>query len=242
MQGAKLARLFDLARREKVRACCYEMGLGLGSSDNSKAAKIAVNRDPRLRPITQRYLELWFETAPDVADVACWFTAAGRWHGKGSYGATDDAKDLAVPKVRAIATVSAKHQHEQAAVAAPAPAPQPAPAPAPEPAPPGTEPGKAQSLRRAIDDVEAANEKLEAAQSAARDAQAEFRAKWEMLKQTADVEAARDSKGTSRSSAKGQATSTAARRNEVACPSRQVLGVTQIRGPRLRVLPLPVLR
>src|SRR5206468_6235812 len=70
---------------------------------------------PSLFPYTtlfrSRYLDLWFEGAPDVADVACWFTAGSRWHGKGSYGATDDAKDLNVPKVRAIAEVSAKHPH-----------------------------------------------------------------------------------------------------------------------------------
>jgi 3-oxoacyl-[acyl-carrier-protein] synthase II len=73
------------------------MGLGLGSSDASKQAKIAVNRDPRLRDPAARYLNLWFETAPDVADVACWFTAASRWHGKGSYGATADAHHITAP-------------------------------------------------------------------------------------------------------------------------------------------------
>ena len=163
MRGQKLARLFALARREKVKACCYEMGLGLGSSDASKQAKIAVNRDPRLYEPARRYLDLWFEGAPDVADVACWFTAGSRWHGKGSYGATDDAKDLNVPKVRAIAEVSASHPHPLA-------------------------PSKAQSLRSAIDDVDVASQKLEAAQSAARDAQAELRAKWETLKQTAEAD------------------------------------------------------
>jgi hypothetical protein len=177
MRGAKLKRLFDLARREKVKACCYEMGLGLGSSDASKEAKIAVNHDPRLLEPTRRYLELWFDTAPDVADVACWFTAASRWHGKGSYGATDDAMDLGAPKVRAIAAVSARHPHD---------AVPPAPAPHPDPAPPASEPAKAESLRRAIDDVDVASQRLHSAQSAARDAQAEFQARWERLKQTAD--------------------------------------------------------
>ena len=113
-----------------------------------------------------------------MADVACWFTAASRWHGKGSYGATDDAKDVNVPKVRAVAEVSAKHPHDFA--------PQPTPAPPP----PATGPGKPQSLRRAIDDVENASQKLQAAQSATRDAQAEFQAKWEMLKQTAEADGA----------------------------------------------------
>ena len=181
MRGAKLARLFELARREKVKACCYEMGLGLGSSDASKQAKIAVNRDPRLRPITERYLSLWFETAPDVADVACWFTAAGRWHGKGSYGATDDAKDLNVPKVQAISLVSSKHAHEAA------PGPVPAPVPLPDP-PPATVPGKAESLRKAIGEVDVAVEKLRAAESAVREAHAEFESKWESLKRTASAE------------------------------------------------------
>jgi hypothetical protein len=128
---------------------------------------------------------LWFETAPDVADVACWFTAASRWHAKGSYGATDDVKDLAVPKVRAIAAVSAKHPHELAPAAAPAPAP----APEPDRAPPASEPGKAESLRRAIDEVEVASQKLDSAHAAVRDAQAEFHTKWERLKQTADPDA-----------------------------------------------------
>jgi hypothetical protein len=171
MRGTRLARFFDLARREKVKACCYEMGLGLGSSDASKQAKIAVNRDPRLREPVERYLNLWFETAPDVADVACWFTAASRWHSKGSYGATDDAMDLAVPKVQAIAEVSAKHPHETVSAAAP---------PAPEPAP-GTQPGKAESLKRAIDEVEAAAQKL-------REAEANLHTSWDRLKQTASTE------------------------------------------------------
>jgi hypothetical protein len=185
MRGAKLARLFELARREKVKACCYEMGLGLGSSDASKQAKIAVNRDPRLRAITERYLSLWFETAPDVADVACWFTAGSRWHSRGSYGATDDAKDVNVPKVQAIAAVSAQHLHELATDAPPAP-------PAPPPPPPASGPGRSESLRRAIDDVEAATQKLHDAQSAVRDAQAEFQAKWETLKETASSDASDD--------------------------------------------------
>jgi hypothetical protein len=186
MRGPKLARLFELARREKIKACCYEMGLGLGSSDASKEAKMAVNRDPRLLEPTQRYLELWFAGAPDVADVACWFTAASRWHGKGSYGATDDVKDLNVPKVRAIATVSVKHPHDLVAN----PAPGPDPAPTPEPVPPATNPGKAELLRRAIDEVEVASQKVDSAHAAVRDAQAEFHAKWERLKQTADADAA----------------------------------------------------
>ena len=177
MRGQKLARLFALARREGVKACCYEMGLGLGDSDASKQAKIAVNRDPRLRAPTERYLNLWFETAPDVADVACWFTAASRWHAKGSYGATDDVKDLDVPKVQAAATVSARHPHELAQA--------PSPAPGPAPGDPSTNPGRAESLRRAIEDVDAAGEKLRAAQSAARDAQAELDARWQLLKETA---------------------------------------------------------
>jgi hypothetical protein len=117
-------------------------------------------------------LNLWFETAPDVADVACWFTAASRWHSKGSYGATDDAMDLNVPKVQAIAEVSAKHPHEPAGAA-----PQP---PAPDPAP-GTQPGKAESLKRAIDDVEAATQKL-------REAEANWQTTWDRLKETAATE------------------------------------------------------
>jgi hypothetical protein len=189
MRGPKLARLFDLARREKIKACCYEMGLGLGSSDASKEAKIAVNRDPRLLEPTQRYLETWFDAAPDVADVACWFTAASRWHGKGSYGATDDVKDLNVPKVRAIAAVSGKHPHESPATTAPVPGTGPSTEPAPVPTPPASNPGKAESLRRAIDEVEAASQKVDSAHAAVRDAQAEFHAKWERLKQTADADA-----------------------------------------------------
>jgi len=39
-----------------------------------------------------------------------------------------------------------------------------------------------------IDDVDAASQKLEAAESVARDAQAEFRSKWESLKQTAEAD------------------------------------------------------
>lgn len=183
MRGQKLARLFELARREQVKACCYEMGLGLGESTSaSKDAKIAVNRDPRLRAATERYLSLWFETAPDVADVACWFTAASRWHAKGSYGATDDAGDVNVPKVQAISAVSAKHVHETV---------QPAPAPDPGP-PPATNPNPAESLRRAIDDVEAATQKLQDAHATVRDAQAEFHAKWERLKQTASAAETRE--------------------------------------------------
>ena len=104
---------FAACRREGVFAWAYEGGLGF-----SNPSVEAVNRDPRLRTVTEDYLLAWFAAG---GDVFCWFVEASEWDQDSSYGVTDSLAFPDSPKALGIRAVAPFHPQPPAAAPAPDP-------------------------------------------------------------------------------------------------------------------------
>jgi hypothetical protein len=146
---------FATCRREGVQAWAYEGGLGF-----SNPAVDAVNRDPRVRTVTEDYLLAWFAAG---GDVFCWFVEASAWDNDSSYGVTDSLAFPDAPKALGIRAVAASH-------------PQPAAAPPP----PDPRDVQIAALTAQVNQLEADNTHLRTQRDEIRQLADELRAKaWE---------------------------------------------------------------
>ncbi len=93
-----------IAAQSGVKLLAYEGGTDIRQYEQSLDAKLAANRDPRMKDLTVRYLQAWYENG---GDLFMYFNLCGGYSKWGAWGLTDDIVDLHTPKFEGVRQVLA---------------------------------------------------------------------------------------------------------------------------------------